>query len=259
MYAVGAIAAVALLHPLQTAHPGHDGSAADEPVVAAAQAADASADGLPVGWTMTPSGPLGPADRDLIVKVKLAGLWEMPAGQEAQKRGTSSKVRDCGRKIAAEHHELDLATEQIAVELGVPLPNVPNADQQGWLGEMAAARGAEFDRVFVDRLRAAHGKVFSVIAAVRAGTRNSAVRAFAATANAAVLRHMGYLESTGLVDFATLPTAPAPAGAGGGAPAEVRRTGLEREGGVDPLIIWILLIAAGVAAVATTARVVRAR
>ncbi|MFD0593906.1 hypothetical protein ACFQZ4_16635 [Catellatospora coxensis] len=30
------------------------------------------------GWTVTESGPLGPADRDLLVRVRLAGLWEAP-------------------------------------------------------------------------------------------------------------------------------------------------------------------------------------
>jgi hypothetical protein len=65
---------------------------------------------------------------------------------------------------------------------------------------------------------------------------------------------MGYLESTGLVDFAQLPEPPAPAG------APVRRNGLlGGDGGVDPLVIWLVLLAAGVAAVATTARVLRSR
>jgi hypothetical protein len=35
------------------------------------------------GWVQTQWGPLGPADRDLLVKVRLAGLWEGPTGQQA--------------------------------------------------------------------------------------------------------------------------------------------------------------------------------
>src|SRR5256885_12703228 len=35
---------------------------------------------LPPGYTMTASGPFGPPDLDLIVKVRQASLWEMPAG-----------------------------------------------------------------------------------------------------------------------------------------------------------------------------------
>jgi len=237
---------------------GHDHSADLRAAAAIAEsyrAVDgAPVDGLPDGWVMTDTGPLGPADRDLLVKVRLAGLWEVPAGDDANRRAVSDKVREVGRKIAAEHRDLDQQVRIIAADMSVALPNEPSTDQRTWLGEMAAARGAEFDRVFIDRLRNAHGKVFSVIAGVRAGTRNSAIRDFAAVSNAFVLRHMTYLESSGLVDFATLPLPPDPATAG-----SVRRTGLERGGGVDPLVIWLVLIAAGVAAIATTARVLRAR
>src|SRR5687768_16892171 len=55
-------------------------------------AGPASADGnLPEGWTATKWGPLGPTDRDLLVKVRLAGLWEMPAGDQAQRRGVDPR------------------------------------------------------------------------------------------------------------------------------------------------------------------------
>src|SRR5262245_12621471 len=81
----------------------------------AAAAAPAEAPGLPDGWTATQYGPLGPADRDLLVKVRLAGLWEMPAGDAAQRRAADPKVREIGAKISAEHHALDQATRSAAV------------------------------------------------------------------------------------------------------------------------------------------------
>jgi len=66
---------------------------------------------------------------------------------------------------------------------------------------------------FVNLLRQAHGTILPVIAQVRAGTRNEEVRRLADTAYTFVSRHIGYLESTGLVNFDALPepAAPAPA------------------------------------------------
>ncbi|MYV92272.1 hypothetical protein GT350_18860, partial [Streptomyces sp. SID1034] len=55
-------------------------------------------------------------------------------------------------------------------------------------------------------LRAAHGKVFALVAQVRATTRNSLVRDLANDANRTVLDHMTMLEATGLVDFDALAT-----------------------------------------------------
>ena len=160
-----------------------------------------------------PDEPLTAADRDLVVKVRLAGLWEMQAGQMAATKGLNPRVREIGAMIRSQHVQLDALDVQAANELGITLPNEPNSDQKGWLAEMQAASGAQFDHVFVDRLRAAHGKVFSVIAGVRAGTHNTVVRQLAQSSNGFVLTHLTLLESTGLVDFGKLPAAPPPAAA----------------------------------------------
>lgn len=156
------------------------------------------------------------ADRDLLVKVKLAGLWEMPAGDMAARKGVDPRVREIGKMISQQHAELDDLVVRAARQVDVALPSQPNADQQRWLGEMAAASGAEFDQIFVDRLRAAHGKVFPAIANVRAGTRNAVVRQLAQRANGFVLTHMTLLESSGLVTYDALPLPPQPSAAAGG-------------------------------------------
>ena len=55
------------------------------------------------GWTQTQWGPLGPADRDLLVKVRQANLWEGPTSQQAAQQASSPAVRspcDRSRKIS---------------------------------------------------------------------------------------------------------------------------------------------------------------
>ncbi|MFC3448029.1 DUF4142 domain-containing protein [Amycolatopsis speibonae] len=154
---------------------------------------------------------LSAADKNLIVNVKLAGLWEMPAGMWAQERGKSKRVREVGRTLMIDHGRLDTATHAIADKFGITLPREPSDQQSAWLGEMKAARDdTEFDRIFTNRLRYAHGVLFPLISQVRAGTRNDVVRDYATTANQAVLRHMTLLESTGLVDQSLMPEAPVP-------------------------------------------------
>ncbi len=67
-----------------------------------------------------------------------------------------------------------------------------------------SAEGAEYDWQFANLLRLAHGKVFSVVAQVRASTRNTLVRELADDANTTVLDHITVLEATGYVDFDAL-------------------------------------------------------
>jgi predicted outer membrane protein len=150
------------------------------------------------------------ADRELLGRVRQAGLWEMPAGAWAMQRAESEQVRQVGMTLMVDHGRLEAATRDLAGKLGVTLPDKRTADQDTWLNEMQNARnGAEFQQIFANRLRAAHGVIFSFIANVRAGTRNDEMRAYAATANQVVMRHITLLESTGMVNYGGLPEAKA--------------------------------------------------
>ncbi|QNP69568.1 DUF4142 domain-containing protein [Streptomyces roseirectus] len=149
-------------------------------------------------------GPLSALDRDFIEKVRLAGLWEIPAGRQAQQKGTTTAVRTAGRHLVDGHTFLDERVRNVAALLDVPLPDRPTDQQQGWLRELDEAQGTGYDWKFANLLRLAHGRIFPAVAQVRASTRNSLVRALADDANAAVLDHIQVLEATGYVDFDAL-------------------------------------------------------
>jgi len=216
----------------------------------------AAANAQPAG-----TAQLGATDLALLNGVRLAGLWEMPAGQMAAERGSSQRVREVGSEIAAQHAELDQLVVDAANKLGVQLPTDPNGDQQKWLKEMrGAATDREFDRIFVDRLRAAHGKIFPVIGAVRSGTRNETVRQLAQDANRFVLTHMTLLESTGLVRYAELPPALLPADqpkTGSLQEAALARTAAGS--GFNPMVVWVVVLVAGVLGIGGTWRIFKPR
>ncbi len=170
--------------------------------VAAVAAPAGDDDGL--GTMSTAYGPLTAADRDFIRKVRLAGLWELPAGRQAQQRGTRPPIRTAGEHLVDGHTKLDREVIQVGQALGVDLPNQPSAQQQEWLGQLTRAKGDEYERLFIKLLRRAHGKVFALVAVIRAQTRNSMVRALATSANTTVLDHITVLEESGLVDFDSL-------------------------------------------------------
>ncbi|WP_199566297.1 DUF4142 domain-containing protein [Streptomyces corynorhini] len=149
-------------------------------------------------------GPLTASDRDLLVKVRLAGLWELPAGQQAIDRAPTQAIKDCGDHLVVGHTDLDKRAISVAAKLGVELPNQPTEQQQGWLRELSEAQGDEYERKFANLLRNAHGKVFSAIALVRHTTRNELIRQLASDANVTVLDHITMLEATGKVDFDAL-------------------------------------------------------
>ncbi|MFS8099560.1 DUF4142 domain-containing protein [Lentzea alba] len=164
-------------------------------------------------------GPLGPADRDFMNRVKQAGLWEKPAGDKARaKRPDQPKMLEAAKHLIEGHTLLDNVVNRAGLLLGHTLPTEASDEQKGWLAEMDAANGDEFDAVFANRLRAAHGKVYAYAAQIRAGTKNELIRILSTQAMITVFDHIKVLEDTGRVDFAGLespqPLAPPPPASG---------------------------------------------
>jgi putative membrane protein len=161
--------------------------------------------------TSTEFGPLTAADRDMLVRVRLAGLWEKPSGVQAQQRSADPLVKTAGQHLIQGHTDLDAKDIAIAKQFNVTLPAEPNADQKSWMAEMTAAQSpGEYDAVFANRLRAAHGKVFALLAKMRAGSQNAMIRTFAQYCMNTVLDHMTVLEKTEKVDFNRIPEPPKP-------------------------------------------------
>ncbi|MFI1533265.1 DUF4142 domain-containing protein [Streptomyces anandii] len=149
----------------------------------------------------TPYGPLTEADRNFVVFVRSAGLWEYPSGQLALKKGTTQAVRTAGQHLVIGHAALDASCRRIAPLLGVTLPNQPTPQQQGFLNTLTSDTGKNFDTDLANILRVTHGSIFNTIAKIRSTTENTLVRQLADQANDVVLDHITQMEKTGLVNF----------------------------------------------------------
>ncbi|MFG2192171.1 DUF4142 domain-containing protein [Streptomyces sp. NPDC048639] len=162
--------------------------------------------GVNTGTQAQESGPqtVTEVDKTFLIKVRQAGLWEIPAGKLAQTHASNESVKRAGLHLIDGHSRLDQLVREDARILGVQLPNKASAEQQGWVRQMENARGPEFDRLFANLLRSSHGKIFATIGEVRASTQNDLIRRHARQANQTVLDHLEVLEDTGLVDGKTL-------------------------------------------------------
>lgn len=149
----------------------------------------------------TQYGPLTEADRDFVVKVRAAGLWEHPLGMMAMQRGTTAEMKEAGKHLVVGHARLDLACRKLASELSITLPNQASPQQQQFVATVDSKTGKEFDATGVAIMRVTHGQIFPAIAKIRGTTQNTLVRQLADLANDTVLDHMTVLEKTGMVNF----------------------------------------------------------
>lgn len=148
-----------------------------------------------------PSGKLTEADRDFVVELRAAGLWEYPVGRMALRKGATTAVRTAGRQLVSGGASLDAACRRTAGELGITLPDQPSPQQQGFVSRLNADGAEQFGADMATTVRAADGQLLITIASVRSTTKNSLVRALADEANDTVLDRITVVERTGLVDF----------------------------------------------------------
>lgn len=146
-------------------------------------------------------GPLTEQDRDFVVKVRAAGLWEYPVGQIGLRKGGSKGVITASRHLVDGHAALDTTCRKIAPMLNITLPDEASPQQQGFVRQLNGESGRQFDTDFANILRMTHGSIFNTVAKIRSTTKNSLVRALADQANDTVLDHISVMERTGLVDF----------------------------------------------------------
>ncbi|MFC5813431.1 DUF4142 domain-containing protein, partial [Streptomyces heilongjiangensis] len=116
----------------------------------------------------TAYGPLTEADRDFVIKVRSAGLWEYPLGEMAMERGTTPEMKEAGEHLVVGHAGLDELCRKIAPELNITLNNQASPQQQQFVATVDAASGKEFDSTAVQIMRVTHGQIFPAIAKIRA-------------------------------------------------------------------------------------------
>jgi predicted outer membrane protein len=245
--AVAVTAALGAIGPAQAQVAEHS----EAPVASAGLVAAAPRTGVQLD---TDAQPLTATDILLVDRVRQAGMWEEAASSMALTKASSARVRQIATMILAQHKQLDQIDIAAAKKVNLTLPTDPTPEQQRWLGEMQGTTGARFDDIYVQRLRAAHGAVFSVIAAVRANTRNDVVRQLAVQSNGFVLNHMSYLESTNLVQYNELPTVVSPASG-----PLTKAASKSAHGGIAIPMIWLILAVALIAGMGASTRMIKPR
>jgi putative membrane protein len=100
---------------------------------------------------------------DVLRKIHLTNQMEIKAGQLAEEKGFSVKVRDYGKRLVKDHtqadREVQAAAKREKIDLSAPIPEVDEAmgaTELNLMNKLQAANGADFDRVFAESMDSAH-------------------------------------------------------------------------------------------------------
>jgi putative membrane protein len=124
-----------------------------------------SADTSAMASSSTTSGTW--ADANIFALLDEANMADSAAGALAASKGTSSAVRDFGRRMTRDHHTLRAKGEALAKKLKVT-PTPPGddnlvADAQKNMDNLnSTAKGKDFDKAYIDSEVDAHKKVLEL-------------------------------------------------------------------------------------------------
>ena len=161
---------------------------------AAASAATPPDSGAPASTgAPTPKGGLG--DSNIVALLDEANMADSAAGALALKKATNPDVKAFAKLMMAEHHAMRVAGQELAKQLGVT-PKPPERDPlAGYLrNEMDAlkktAKGAEFDRTYIDHEVSIHQAVLDFANQARVTTQTAELRALIEKAVPVVKKHL---------------------------------------------------------------------
>lgn len=139
-----------------------DNNGADTTAASSTQATDTSA----IGPSSTTAGIW--TDANIFALLDEASMADSAAGALAATKGTSSAVRDFGKRMATDNHNLRVRAEALAKKLKItptrPADDNLVADSQKHMDTLnSTAKGKDFDKAYIDGAVEVHKKVLELV------------------------------------------------------------------------------------------------
>lgn len=150
---------------------------------------------LPVS-AMAAKTQVSSQDRSWLIAAHQNNLAEMQSGDLAAKSGHTNAVRNVGRTLATDHEALDAKLTPVARQLGVKLPDHPNAKQRDQMKHFESLSGMKFDKGWVHAETGGHVKAIERTEHEIDDGSNSEIKKLAKSALPVLKKHLTMLRQT---------------------------------------------------------------
>jgi putative membrane protein len=185
-----AIAALALAACSKKENYGADSTAAASSTVSADTSAMAAPAPAPTTWT----------DANIVALLDEANAADSTAGTVAATKGTAASVRDFGKRMARDHHQLRAQGQALATKLKVT-PSAPSDDPLPAVAQKEMAtlnstpKGKDFDKAYIDTEVDVHKAVLDIATKGAAQTQTAELKALIQKAAPVIQAHLTLAES----------------------------------------------------------------
>jgi putative membrane protein len=110
------------------------------------------------------SSAVGQVSTDAFVtNAAISDMYEIQAGQIAQKKGQSAGVKDFGKMMVTEHTAMSNEMKPLVTAAGKTPPTGLDERRKGLIDNLNAAGPADFDKVYLSQQEAAHSEALSLM------------------------------------------------------------------------------------------------
>lgn len=135
------------------------------------------------------------AGTDFVATIAGSDMFEVESGTLAQANATDARLKAFGGMLVTDHGKstADLKTAAAAATPAIALPAVMPAELRAKLDALKAAKGADFDRLFLEQQKEGHRKALDALSSYASTGDVASLKAFAAKAAPVVQRHLDEL------------------------------------------------------------------
>lgn len=129
-------------------------------------------------------------DEAFVTAAAQGGLDEIELSRLAVRAAGSAAVRDFAAHMVAEHTDSNAALAAIAQGANIALPVAPDSDHMQLRDKLAPLQGAEFDKNYIEAMRADHQKMADLLTSSSTTVGNDNLRRYIQKTLPVVQRHM---------------------------------------------------------------------
>jgi putative membrane protein len=139
-------------------------------------------------------------DANIFALLDEANAADSSAGAVAATKGTASSVRDYGRQMMRDHHQLRVQGAALAKKLNIT-PSAPSDDPlpaaaQSEMNTLnTTAKGKDFDKAYIDAEVGAHKAVLDILTKSASQTQNAELKNLIQKAAPIIQGHLDKAES----------------------------------------------------------------
>ena len=125
--------------------------------------------------------------------VAISDMYEIQAGEIAQKKGQSAGVKDFGKMMVADHKAMAATMAPLVTAAGQTAPTGLDERRKGLIDNLNAAAPADFDRVYLEQQEAAHNEALTLLQGYAEKGDDAGLKAAAAKAAPKVEAHLEHV------------------------------------------------------------------